>query len=56
MHLIHLDLAGAAHYNKFSFIVLPVLGWLWGQGFFKDLGRLRQEGRVRQHHLAAGRE
>lgn len=25
MHLIHLDWAGAANYNKLSFIVLPIL-------------------------------
>lgn len=25
MHLIHLDFKGAAHYNKASFIVLPLL-------------------------------
>jgi len=28
MHLIHLDFEGAAHFNKISFVVLPILSFL----------------------------
>jgi hypothetical protein len=42
MHLIHLDIRGAAGFNKLCFIVFPVLSGLWAQWFWRDLKRLRQ--------------
>jgi hypothetical protein len=42
MHLIHLDVAGAAGFNKLCFIVFPVLSFLWAQWFIKDYKRLLQ--------------
>ncbi len=39
MHLIHLDFIGAWHYNKLSFIVLPLLSYVWVQSFLKNLKR-----------------
>jgi hypothetical protein len=41
MHLIHLDFEGAWHYNKLSFIVLPLLTYVWTQSFLKNLKRSR---------------
>jgi hypothetical protein len=43
MHLIHLDVRGAAGFNKLCFIVFPVLGFLWVQWFLKDYKRLQQQ-------------
>jgi hypothetical protein len=49
MHLIHLDPAGAAAFNRGCFIVFPVLSILWAQWFLKDYKRLqRQLKRLRQ--------
>jgi hypothetical protein len=45
MHLIHLDFAAAAAYNKGCFIVFPVLSLLWAQWFWKDYKRLQQQRR-----------
>lgn len=28
-HLIHLDFAAAAHFNKLSFIVFPIITFVW---------------------------
>jgi hypothetical protein len=42
MHLIHLDVQGAAGFNKLCFIVFPVLSVLWVQWFLKDYKRLQQ--------------
>lgn len=36
MHLIHLDFEEAYAYNMASFIVLPLLGIVWVQWFFKE--------------------
>jgi hypothetical protein len=45
MHLIHLDLAGAAAFNKGCFIVFPVLGFLWTKWFLQDYTRLQRQRR-----------
>ena len=37
MHLIHLDFEEAYQYNKLSFIVFPLLSFLAGQSFVKEL-------------------
>ncbi|MDQ3290613.1 MAG: DUF2752 domain-containing protein [Bacteroidota bacterium] len=42
MHLIHFDFNAAIHYNKLSFIVFPLLSYLWAQSFFKEVGRHRR--------------
>jgi hypothetical protein len=43
MHLIHLDFAGAASFNKLCFIVFPVLSFLWAQWFLRDYRRLQHQ-------------
>ncbi|MDQ4140428.1 MAG: DUF2752 domain-containing protein [Bacteroidota bacterium] len=42
MHLIHFDFSAAFHFNKLSFIVFPLLSYLWGQSFLKEVARHRQ--------------
>jgi hypothetical protein len=42
MHLIHLDVRGAASFNKLCFIVFPVLSVRWAQWFLQDYKRLQQ--------------
>ena len=37
MHLIHLDFAEAWSYNKLSFVVFPLLAFLYGQELFKEI-------------------
>ncbi len=37
MHLIHLDFEAAAHFNKISFVVLPILCFLWIRELVKSL-------------------
>lgn len=37
MHLIHLDFAQAWFYNKLSFVVFPLLAFLYGQELFKEV-------------------
>lgn len=37
MHLIHFDFSGAWDYNKLSFIVLPLLIYVWVDYFIKTL-------------------
>lgn len=41
MHLIHFDFSAAFTYNKLSFITFPLLAYLWGQAFFKEVTRFR---------------
>jgi hypothetical protein len=48
MHLIHLDFAAAAGFNKLCFIVFPVLSFLWVQWFVQDYKRLQQQLRQAQ--------
>lgn len=42
MHLIHLDFNGAAHFNKISFIVLPILCGLLIAEIIKTLKEYRK--------------
>ena len=37
-HLLHLDFSCALHFNPLSFIVLPVLVWIW----IKEIRRARK--------------
>jgi hypothetical protein len=37
MHLIHLDFEKAYEYHMLSFTVLPLLGIIWVQWFFKEI-------------------
>jgi hypothetical protein len=40
MHLIHFDFDSALYYNPLSFVMLPVLGYVWGKwtwNAWKDL-------------------
>ena len=37
MHLIHFDFPGAWGYNRLSFIVLPLLIYVWADYFIKSL-------------------
>lgn len=41
MHLIHLDFEQAWFYNKLSFVVLPLLAFLYGQEFYKEIKLVR---------------
>ncbi len=36
MHLIHFDFQNAYYYNVLSFVVFPVLAFIWGTWFYKD--------------------
>ncbi len=36
MHLIHLDFADAVYFNPISFLVLPLLIYVWAKFFWKD--------------------
>ncbi|MCC9165275.1 DUF2752 domain-containing protein [Pontibacter harenae] len=36
MHLIHLEPEQALYYNKLSFVVLPLLAFIWGQHIYKE--------------------
>jgi Protein of unknown function (DUF2752) len=36
MHLIHFDMESAFYYNMFSFIVFPILAFLWAKWFWND--------------------
>ena len=40
MHLMHFDFDGAAHYNKLSFIVLPLLMIYWLKLLLKEFNIL----------------
>lgn len=42
MHLIHLDFSTAWEYNKLSFIVFPLIAWVWGSSFVKNYFLLRK--------------
>lgn len=42
MHLIHFDFEVAWQYNKLSFIVLPLMTWVWGKSFLKNYQRTRK--------------
>ncbi|MEO6682960.1 MAG: DUF2752 domain-containing protein [Ginsengibacter sp.] len=42
MHLIHFNIEEAFDYNMLSFIVLPLLGIIWMQWFFKELKLLKR--------------
>jgi hypothetical protein len=37
MHLVHLDFEQAYAYNKLSFIVFPLISYLWGQELLKEI-------------------
>lgn len=41
MHLIHLDFTQAAEFNKLSFIVLPLIIFVWIRGFFNDFKKIK---------------
>jgi hypothetical protein len=44
MHLIHLDINGAAYYNLLSFVVLPLLVYTWARWirmFWKKVSSIR---------------
>jgi hypothetical protein len=41
MHLLHLDIRGAASFNKLSFVVLPLIVGLWTMGFLREVRLLR---------------
>ena len=40
MHLIHFEFQEAYYYNAMSFVVLPLLAWLWVSWFIKDLKKV----------------
>jgi hypothetical protein len=42
MHLLHLDFAGAAAYNKLSFVVVPLLIVVYVGTFLQQVRRYRQ--------------
>ncbi|MBL7819074.1 MAG: DUF2752 domain-containing protein [Saprospiraceae bacterium] len=41
MHLLHLNFAIAWNYNKLSFIVFPLLVFVFGKWYWKELNQLR---------------
>ena len=43
MHLIHLEFEAAYQFNKLSFMVFPVISFLWAQDFLKDLKLVRHD-------------
>ena len=42
-HLIHLDFSIAYSYNKLSFIVLPILIFLWIREFLRRFKKLKED-------------
>lgn len=42
MHLIHLDFSTAWEYNKLSFIVFPLIAWIWGKSFVRNYALLQK--------------
>lgn len=42
-HLLHLEFDKAGEFNKLSFIVLPLLGTVWGQEIRKAFKSFRQK-------------
>ncbi len=40
-HLIHFDFAGAAAFNKLSFIVLPILVFIWGKEMLRVYRKIK---------------
>ena len=42
MHLIHFDFEGAWAYNKLSFIVTPLIAYVWSKSFLKSFTRTRK--------------
>lgn len=42
MHLLHLDFAGAAAYNKLSFVIVPLLIGVWASGLWREIKIVRQ--------------
>ncbi len=46
MHLIHLDFQAAWDYNKLSFVVLPLIAFVWAKSFWRDYRRLQCYRRV----------
>ena len=45
-HLIHLDFAIAYSYNKLSFIVLPILIFLWIREFLRRFKKLKEDSKI----------
>ncbi|MFN7118519.1 MAG: DUF2752 domain-containing protein [Saprospiraceae bacterium] len=41
MHLIHFEFLDAYYFNPLSFLVFPLLAWLWLRWFLRDLKRVR---------------
>jgi hypothetical protein len=41
MHIIHLDFGNAWLFNKISFIVFPIISYLWAKEFLKDINFIR---------------
>lgn len=48
MHLIHLDFTTAWEYNKLSFVVFPLIAWVWGKSFVKNYILLKKLQQARQ--------
>ncbi|MEO1623980.1 MAG: DUF2752 domain-containing protein [Bacteroidota bacterium] len=42
MHLIHFEFADAYYYHPLSFVVFPLLAFLWARWFLRDLRQLKQ--------------
>lgn len=56
MHLIHLDFSTAWEYNKLSFIVFPLIAWVWGKSFVMNcflLKKLHQQKKATALQLSA---
>nr|WP_262896464.1 DUF2752 domain-containing protein [Adhaeribacter terrigena] len=53
MHLIHLEFEAAYHFNKLSFVVFPVISFLWTQDFLKDLKLVRNDIQHQKAKVAA---
>lgn len=41
MHLIHFEFMDAYFFNPLSFLVFPLLAWLWLRWFLRDLKRVK---------------
>lgn len=49
MHLIHLDFTTAWEYNRLSFIVFPLIAWVWGKAFYQNYILLKKLHKARQN-------
>ncbi len=54
MHLIHFDFAEAYYFNPLSFVVFPLLAWVWGRWLWQAWRKVQHNRKLHLDH--AGRD